>query len=192
VGSETFACDLSAETLARTTLGAARQGTVVNLERPLAAGARLGGHFVLGHVDGVGRLRRFARSGGGATMTFEFPRELERYLVWKGSIAVDGISLTIASLGEDEFAVAVIPHTMAVTNLRRLRADDPINLEVDVLGKYFERFFSLGLTGDRRNDVTESARPDQGMPQAARPVEGLIQAARPGGLTEAFLKEQGF
>jgi riboflavin synthase len=143
---KSFRCDLSAETLRRTSFGAARCGSGVNLERPLEAGGRIGGHFVLGHVDGVGSLAESRPCGEGRTMSFAFPRDLERYLVWKGSIAVDGISLTIAELGVESFSVAVIPHTLGVTNLRDLAPGDPVNLEVDILGKYFERFFVLGLT----------------------------------------------
>jgi riboflavin synthase len=108
-------------------------------------GDRLGGHFVLGHVDGVGRLISKAPSGPGFVVTFGYPKELDRYLVYKGSIAINGISLTIASLEQTAFSVAVIPHTFEATNLRELNGGDPVNLEVDVLGRYFERFFQLGL-----------------------------------------------
>jgi riboflavin synthase len=143
---KTFSCQLSIETLQRTSFGNAGAGTPVNLERPVRAGDRFGGHFVLGHVDGVGRLLSAGASGDGSNMSFQFPAELERYFVYKGSVAVDGISLTIASLEKSSFSVAVIPHTLSVTNLRDLKVGDPVNLEVDILGKYFERFFQLGLT----------------------------------------------
>jgi riboflavin synthase len=112
-------------------------------------GGRLGGHMVQGHVDGVGSLVSSAHSGVGQVMEFSFPRELERYLVHKGSIAVDGISLTIASLDRQFFRVAVIPHTLRATNLQYLKTGDPVNLEVDLLAKYFERFFQLGLMESR-------------------------------------------
>jgi riboflavin synthase len=95
-------------------------------------------------------------------MTFRFPRELERYLVYKGSIAVDGISLTLAMLGEDTFSVAVIPHTLQNTNLSRLRPDDPVNLEVDILGKYFERYFRLGISGRIEPRLTADYLKEQG------------------------------
>lgn len=143
-----FACDLSSETLQRTSFGKAREGGVVNLERPLAMDARLGGHFVQGHVDAVGRLAGMVPEGGGSVLTIEFPRELSRYLVPKGSIAVDGISLTIASLETALFTAAVIPHTLKATNLRTLQAGDPVNLEVDILGKYVERLLQAGITQD--------------------------------------------
>ncbi len=142
----TFSCDLSAETLRCSTLGRLRAGMPVNLERPLAVGDRLDGHFVLGHVDGTGQLVSKAPGDGGCAMSFEFSRELERYLVYKGSIAVDGISLTIASLEADTFTVAIIPHTLQVTNLKDLNPGDAVNLETDILGKYVERFFQAGTT----------------------------------------------
>jgi riboflavin synthase len=146
-GTNFFSCDISAETLRLSSFKQARQGSRVNLERSLMIGDRLGGHFVLGHVDAVGTLHARKPSGDGFEMSFDFPRQLERYLVYKGSIAVNGISLTISALERDSFSVAVIPHTYASTNLGQLRIGDPVNLEVDVLGRYFERFFKLGLTG---------------------------------------------
>jgi riboflavin synthase len=143
-----FSCDLSAETLRCSSFGRMREGMVVNLERPLAIGDRLGGHIVQGHVDGVGRMIATIPSGEGMDMEFSIPATLERYLISKGSVAVDGISLTIASLKKNAFTVAVIPHTYRVTNLRHLKPDDAVNLEGDVLAKYFERFFQLGLIGE--------------------------------------------
>ena len=145
IGAGSFLCDVSAETLQRSNFRQAKPGTRVNLERSLLVGGRLGGHFVLGHVDGVGRLISKTTSGAGFVMSFSFPRELDRYLVFKGSIAVNGISLTIASLEQTAFSVALIPHTLDSTNLRELVAGDAVNLEVDILGKYFDRFFQLGL-----------------------------------------------
>jgi riboflavin synthase len=164
-GSSSFLCDVSAETLQRSGFRQAKQGTRVNLERALAVGDRLGGHFVLGHVDGIGQMASRTVSGAGFVMTFSFPRELERYLVYKGSIAVNGISLTIASLKQTAFSVAVIPHTHQSTNLCDLGAGDTVNLEVDILGKYFDRFFQLGLTPDEKTGP---------------------------GLTSEYLKSQGF
>ncbi len=122
--ADSFAADLSGETLRRTTFGAARAGAEVNLERPLALGDRLGGHMVQGHVDGVGKVASVTPAGDGIVIGFDFPAELERYLVLKGSIAVDGISLTVASLEQRRFTVAVIPHTLRATTLRRLAPGD--------------------------------------------------------------------
>ncbi len=152
VGSDVFSCDLSLETLSRSSLSRVRPSSAVNLERALPVGGRLGGHFVLGHVDGMGTLASSAPSGDGWLMEFSFPGELERYLVHKGSVAVDGISLTLAWLGEKSFKVAVIPHTFKATNLRHLKPGSPVNLEVDILGRYFERFIRLGLAGQLREE----------------------------------------
>jgi riboflavin synthase len=164
VGTEFFVSDISAETLRISSFNQAKQGSRINLERSLMVGDRLGGHFVQGHVDGVGHLVAKVASGQGFEMSFEFPRELERYLVYKGSISVNGISLTISSLSRGIFTVAVIPHTFESTNLNQLTIGDPVNLEVDILGKYFERFFQLGLKENERNagKLTSEYLKDQG------------------------------
>lgn len=130
--------DLSAETLARTGLGGLRAGDAVNLERPLAADGRFGGHIVQGHVDGVGTVVRLERTPTGATLTVEAPAGLARYLVEKGSVAVDGVSLTVARLDGATFDVALIPHTLEVTTLGDVASGDLVNLEVDVIAKYVE------------------------------------------------------
>ncbi len=143
-GEGSFSCDLSAETLDRTSFKGVTEGTAVNLERALEVGGRLGGHFVMGHVDGTGVFGGSKPAGdGGAVATIEYPRDLGRYLVHKGSVAVDGISLTIASLGESNFTVAVIPYTLENTNLGSLRRGDRVNLEVDILGRYIARIIEL-------------------------------------------------
>jgi riboflavin synthase len=134
-----FAADLVAETLRRTALGGLRPGARVNLERPLPLGGRLGGHLVQGHVDGVARLLDRTRVGDGEEVRIELPADLERYLVEKGSIAVDGVSLTVAGVGPGWFAVALVPHTLEVTTLGVRRPGDPVQLEVDVVAKYVER-----------------------------------------------------
>jgi riboflavin synthase len=152
VEASSFLCDISSETLQRSTFQKAKKGAIVNLERSLMVGDRLGGHFVLGHVDDVGKLAGKASSGEGYEMSFDFPKKLERYLVHKGSIAVNGISLTVAALGTGSFSVAVIPHTYQSTNLNQLMIGDAVNLEVDILGKYFERFFQLGAGRDVKTE----------------------------------------
>lgn len=152
VGTGSFSCDISAETLRLSSFKKAKQGLKVNLERSLMLGGRLGGHIVQGHVDGVGRLLGRIPSGKGYELSFYFPRELERYLVYKGSVAVHGVSLTIASLERESFTVAVIPLTLEATNLNRLKVGDPVNLEVDIMGKYFERFFQLGIAMNEKSD----------------------------------------
>lgn len=139
-GTRWWAADVVAETLMRTSLATRRVGDRVNLERPVRAADRLGGHVVQGHVDAVGRVRDLTPLPDGSTqMTIAAPREVLRYVVEKGSIAVDGASLTVAALEADAFAVALIPHTLAVTTFGILRPGDPVNLEVDVLAKYVER-----------------------------------------------------
>ena len=148
---DAFVCDISEETLRRSAFRKAQIGARVNLERALAANGRLGGHIMQGHVDDVGQMISRTPSGKGFEISFSFPRALERYLVYKGSIAINGISLTIAALETESFSVAVIPHTLSVTNLGELAPGDPVNLETDILGKYFERYFQLGLAGNPEN-----------------------------------------
>jgi len=140
VDADGFACDMTEETLRRTAFTERLQpGTLVNLERPMRADGRFDGHIVQGHVDGVGRIRGLRSTGEAAELTVECPPALERYLVEKGSVAVDGISLTVATLQESAFTVALIPYTLEVTNLRNATAGDLVNLEVDVVAKYVER-----------------------------------------------------
>ena len=135
-----FTVEVSPETRRRTTLGRARAGTRVNLERSLRVGDRLGGHVVLGHVDGVGRLEAITREGDWLLYRFRAPAGLAPYLVEKGSIAVDGVALTLVHVGEDGFDVALIPHTLRETNLGDRRPGERVNLEADVLGKYVLRY----------------------------------------------------
>jgi riboflavin synthase len=134
-----FHADLVAETLRRTTLGKLAAGDAVNLELPLRAADRLGGHVVQGHVDGVGRVRDRRPVGDGEEVGVALAAPLCRYLVEKGSVAVDGVSLTVTAAGPDWFGVALVPHTLAVTTLGRRRVGDPVNVEVDILAKYVER-----------------------------------------------------
>lgn len=134
-----FCADVSPETLARTTLGQLSTGSKVNLERALLPTTRLSGHIVQGHVDGRGEFAGAVPEGDFYTVTIRFPAELSRYFVEKGSVAVEGISLTIAALRDNEFDIAVIPKTWEVTNLHTLSPGDAVNLEVDVIAKYVER-----------------------------------------------------
>lgn len=141
-GVGTLAFDLAPETLGRSALGTLSSGDRVNLERPVTLATRMGGHLVQGHVDGVGTVADVEPfDGGGAVMTVRLPdgpRGLARYVVEKGSIAVDGVSLTVAQLIDDSFAVALVPHTLEVTTLGVRKTGDPVNLEVDVMAKYVE------------------------------------------------------
>jgi riboflavin synthase len=127
---------LSKETLERTTLGLLRTGARLNLELPLTPSSLLSGHIVSGHADAVGKVVRLVAKRPGKRMTISFPRELRPFFVPKGSVAVNGVSLTVADLGEDTFDAELIPLTLEGTNLGRLRAGDAVNLECDMLGKY--------------------------------------------------------
>lgn len=147
-----FTAELSPETLDRSNLGELFGGKTVNLERPLRIGDRLGGHLVQGHVDGIGHLTKLDRTGEFWTLGVEFSKSLERYIVEKGSIAIDGISLTVASLSGTKLEVAVIPKTMELTNLGSRKIGDRLNLEVDIIAKYVERMVFAGENG---SNITE-------------------------------------
>jgi riboflavin synthase len=142
---ETLAFEVGPETLARTTLGRLASGDTVNLERPLRFGAAVGGHLVLGHVDGIGTVEEVTRVESTARVRITLPGPLAPLLVPQGSVAVDGVSLTIAALQARAFEVMVIPHTLAVTTFGRLAPGQTVNLETDVIGKYLQR--SLELKG---------------------------------------------
>jgi riboflavin synthase len=133
-----FAADLSGETLRRTNFGEKKAGHLVNLERPLEAGARLGGHFMQGHVDGIGRVTRLVPEGDNFWLSVRVPEDLRRYVAEKGSIAIDGISLTVARWHEGVVDIAIIPFTQAHTNVRAMTVNDAVNLETDILAKYVE------------------------------------------------------
>ncbi|HEX3214868.1 MAG TPA: riboflavin synthase, partial [Actinomycetota bacterium] len=137
-----WSADVVDETLTRTNLGDLQPGDAVNLERPLRFDGRLGGHLVQGHVDGVARIIDRTPGGLGEEVRVELPPDLERYVVEKGSIAVDGVSLTVAGVGPGWFSVALVPHTLEVTTLGDRRPGDPVQLEVDVVAKYVERLVS--------------------------------------------------
>lgn len=140
---DSFAADVSRETLSRSTLGSLKPGAPVNLERAVTPATRLGGHMVQGHVDARGQFVSVDSHGESWTLRIAYPPEIARYLVFKGSVAVEGISLTIANLAEDYFEIAIIPKTWEVTNLSHLKPGDSVNLEVDVIGKYVERLLAF-------------------------------------------------
>jgi riboflavin synthase len=133
-----FSADLSGETLRRTSFGEKKAGNLVNLERPLAANARLGGHFVQGHVDGIGRVTRLVPEGDNWWLSVRVPEDQRRYVAEKGSISIDGISLTVARWHEGVADIAVIPFTHAHTNVRAMSPHDAVNIETDILAKYVE------------------------------------------------------
>lgn len=160
-----FEADISDETLSLTNLGGLSSGARVNLERALTPLKRMGGHIVSGHIDCTGRLIGRVRKGTGEEFEFTIPQEYQRQLVRKGSVTVDGISLTIAALTDKGFTVAVIPHTIENTTLQALKTGGKVNIETDIIGKYVERFMRAG-----REDGTD----------------------KEGGLTSGFLAEHGF
>lgn len=139
IAGETFGFDAGAETLRRTNLGRLSQGSFVNLERSLRVGDQIGGHYVSGHIDAVGSLQRRIDERDWSTFWFHMPRRLARQTASKGSIAVDGVSLTLVDVEDERFSVALIPHTLRVTTLGRLQPGDEVNLETDILAKYVER-----------------------------------------------------
>ncbi|HKM60929.1 MAG TPA: riboflavin synthase [Acidisphaera sp.] len=145
VGADTFDVEVSAETLARTTLGRWREGTRVNLERSLRLGDELGGHLVSGHVDGVGEAVSVAPENGSHRWVFRVPVDLARFIAVKGSIAVDGVSLTVNEVGRDSFGVNIIPHTAEVTGFSVLRPGDAVNIEIDMLARYVARLAETRL-----------------------------------------------
>ncbi|MCA1613170.1 MAG: riboflavin synthase [Acidobacteria bacterium] len=148
VSADGFSADGSRETLQRSTLGALRSGSAVNLERAVTPQTRLGGHIVQGHVDARGRFLSAAEHGGSWTVRVAYPPEMAQYLVFKGSVAVEGISLTVAALAAEHFEIAVIPKTWGLTNLSRLRPGDEVNLEADIIAKYVERILTVGARGE--------------------------------------------
>src|SRR6266446_7803014 len=142
VQPDSFAADVSKETLLRSTLGSLKEGSAVNLERAVTPATRLGGHIVQGHVDARGTFLGSENHGDSWTFRFGYQKEVSRYLVFKGSVTVEGISLTIANLTDDYFEIAVIPKTFEVTNFSQLAPGDEVNLEVDVIAKYVERILT--------------------------------------------------
>lgn len=160
-----FTADVMPETYQRTNLGRLSPGHAVNLERCLTMGTRLGGHLVSGHIDGLGEIKSLQPEEIAVLYTIKAPREVLRYTVPKGSIAVDGISLTVVDVSADTFSVSIIPHTLAVTTLGRRNPGDGVNLEADLIGKYVERFVSA-----RQG----SANGDQGLSKRMLEENGFV------------------
>ena len=144
-----FCADLAPETWVRTSFSRITEGALVNLELPLRADGRIGGHIVQGHVDGVGKLLGFDNIPGTEDywLHIEVPPEMEKYFVYKGSVSIEGISLTVAKLDGLKLSVAIIPHTVEMTNLKTLKPGDPVNLEADIVAKYLEKWFRVGREG---------------------------------------------
>jgi riboflavin synthase len=171
---QTFSVDVSPESLDRTTSGQLRRGHRVNLERALRLSDRLGGHLVLGHVDGVGQLRERRSEANAWHLRFSAPPAVARYLIPKGSVAVDGISLTVNECDDTSFSVTIIPHTADRTTLVDRSPGDSVNLEADVLGKYVAKLLGMGAAGGDQND-----QDDQGDARLTRLLreQGFIRDA---------------
>ena len=157
LAGKTFTVEVSPETLQKTTLSEARQGQLVNLEMALRMSDLLGGHLVAGHVDGTGEIMEVIPEGNSSRYRFRVPPEVSRYLVEKGSVAVDGISLTVAQCRDEEFTVSVIPHTAQASTLGQKKAGDRVNLESDMIAKYVEKFIRQGETQGGRAAAIDSA-----------------------------------
>jgi len=140
IGNTSFSVEIVQASLACTTLGGIRENGRVNLERALAAGGRIGGHFVQGHIDGVGKVKAWTTQKGGKLLTIIIPDPLKKYVIHKGSVAIDGVSLTIAQVKNDQIDIALIPHTLEKTTLGKLKPGSQINIETDILGKYIHSF----------------------------------------------------
>jgi riboflavin synthase len=149
---ESFCADLAPETWQRTSFSSIHEGALVNLELPMKADGRFGGHIVQGHVDGVGKVIALERIGDSENfwLRIDLPREVEKYTVYKGSVCIEGISLTVAKLEGRECSVAIIPHTVEMTNLESLKPGDPVNLEADLIAKYVEKM----MNGSGANTLT--------------------------------------
>ena len=149
-----FEVDISAETLNKTTFGDAKNGDRVNLERAMLLSDRIGGHFVSGHIDGIGSILKRDSIGESIAISVRVPELLSRYMISKGSVAIDGISLTINNCRKDSFDVNIIPHTASVTTLAMKKIGDSVNIETDMIGKYVERFIAerTDITGKRETD----------------------------------------
>ena len=148
IEGNTFAVDTIEETLNKTNLGVLKQGMNVNLERPLAAEARLGGHFVLGHIDTTGKVENVKELSNSHWLTISFPEKFKQYLIYVGSVAIDGVSMTVAELQNNSFSVGIIPHTWKETIFADKKIGDTVNLEFDVLGKYVERIMEIKNEGE--------------------------------------------
>lgn len=162
-----FVADVMSETIARSSLGALKQGSLVNLERAMAANGRFGGHIVSGHIDGTGTVAGIKKDDNAVWITIDTSDKISRYIIDKGSIAIDGISLTVARESKNQFAVSIIPHTGKETTLLQKKPGDTVNLENDLIGKYVERFVGLGSSSD-------------------------IEGSKKSGITAEFLMKSGF
>ena len=169
ISGNTFTADVMAETMRRTSLGTLHTGSKVNLERAMAAGGRFGGHIVSGHIDGTGTIANMEREENAVWVTIETTPQIMKYIIEKGSIAIDGISLTVATVSTDRFQVSIIPHTGEETILLKKASGDLVNLENDIIGKYVEKLMGIG-----------------------KKEESKLEHEKKTGITMEFLEEFGF
>jgi len=156
IKEDSFSADVGKETLKVTTLGQLKKNDFVNIERPLKMGGRLGGHLVLGHIDGVGKILKINKLQGGVEAEFEVNKDLAKYIITRGSITIDGTSLTVSRKDKDVFAVFLVPHTIEATILKFAKEGDPVNLEVDIIGKYVEKLARIvPEEADKESKITE-------------------------------------
>lgn len=185
----TFSADVMHETLNRSSLGALRAGSAVNLERAMAADGRFGGHIVSGHIDGTGKISRIEADDNAIWYTIQTPPDILRYIVEKGSIAIDGISLTVARVDSASFSVSIIPHTRAQTNLASKQVGDVVNLENDIIGKYVDHLLTVGPVEAYGNKYREAQKASGARGATGVQSSGTLASA---GISEAFLRECGF
>lgn len=188
IGSKQFSADVMHETINKSSLGNLRAGMAVNLERAMPANGRFGGHIVSGHIDGVGRITKISKDDNAVWYTINAGKEIMQLIVPKGSITIDGISLTVAGVNDDSFKVSVIPHTRQVTTLSQRRINDCVNLENDIVGKYIKRLLQTGES----LDVMEEK---QGTISGGQRVSVKAQSSQrqnTSGITREFLGKYGF
>ena len=193
MGTGSFTADVMHETLNRSSLASLRSGSRVNLERAMQLGGRLGGHIVSGHIDGTGRISSIRRDDNAIWYTISASPEILRYIVEKGSVAIDGISLTVAKVDERSFAISAIPHTVAVTVLADRREGDIVNLENDIIGKYVEKLMLPSDTLSSGEIISENVGNYAGKIVNKNVSENISKNdGSAGGLSTAFLAEHGF
>jgi riboflavin synthase len=161
--ADRFEVDASQETLEKTTLNAQKIGSTVHLERALQLGARLGGHWVTGHIDGIGHIKEIKNLGESLKLTFTAPTSVMKYVVHKGSIAIDGVSLTVNEVQDHEFSVVLIPHSQSIVMLHRKAVQSPVNLETDIIGKYIEKFLSYPNVPQSTPNIEKQSQVDMEM-----------------------------
>lgn len=154
IGKNYFYADVMGETVRRSNLGTLKKGDKVNLERAMAANSRFGGHIVSGHIDGKGKITSYEKEGNAVWITIDTGKEVLKYIVEKGSIAIDGISLTVAYVDEKKFKVSIIPHTSEETTLLKKKIGEEVNLECDVIGKYVEKLLGFNKKNDEKKSIT--------------------------------------